>query len=245
MQRGYEKKIKNITRQRGWRGEHPLKGDVTMSRRMQSPPATAGTKSPLLYALPYDIEHGKAAHRLNSRDFHIHLRRSLMTHLQARRIDDVDLTVRRFPATIDSADTENVRSVAANDGALAVISGEGEQVASEGAELTVVESDYRIIPSLPQFPARSLLVDEIFSEADLHQLFPLRAKLRNMYGGATVLALAVHEALGARGNDDPTSGLERARDYLRKERRLVGPREGYLVRQIDELLELIEKELDR
>jgi hypothetical protein len=174
-----------------------------------------------------------------------HLKRGINTHLQSLEIDPLlseEVGVSTMPVSVDSANTEKVRAYGSELNALAVVSGLGavrQDIA--GQRVVEVSSEYLIIPSMAQFQPRTIYVDDSFLVEQL-QSARLIESLHQLWGQNTVLALTLREARVAFPNKDKAK-LQKARNYLIAERARAGPGSQLIVRQIEALLTLIDKEL--
>jgi len=217
-----------------------------------SGPTAAGrdSASRRLYLTPYriygnDTARAEAAQQINER-LPFHLRRGIITHIQALQIPNppADVALDRLPPGIDGADYESVKEFGMQNDALAVIRGEGALIPGNGHALELT-SEFLILPSLPDFRAGSLYVDDRISQADMSPA-RLSGSLREAWGANTVLAIALQETQDAVREKDAAirkQRLQRARGYLVAEKRRAGAGSDILVRQIDSLLTVVDREI--
>ncbi len=201
-----------------------------------------------LFLVPYDMgptpgdEDGARFHRLFAR----HLKRGIVTHLQALDLESLpgDVGVATVPLPLDVADTERVRLVGNALNALAMVSGFGSLASGAAGDAIEISSEYLIIPSLPTYTPRTLYVDERLP-ADCLRSGQLFQGLDQLWGRNTALALALLEARqalqGAGGMD--RAALGRARSLLIAERAQAGSESDALVRQLTALVEVLDGEL--
>lgn len=217
---------------------------------VRAPAPDRRSASKRLYLVPYRIygdgtTEAEAARQINER-LPFHLKRGIITHIQALQLSNppADVALDGLPPGVDSADYDRVREFGIENDALAVIRGEGALIRDNGHALELT-SEFLILPSLPDFRAGSLYVDDRISQEDMSPT-RLSGSLREAWGANTVLAIALQETQDAFGEKDAAARkqrFQRARNYLFAEKRRAGPGSDILVRQIESLLTIVEQEM--
>jgi hypothetical protein len=190
-----------------------------------------------LYLLPYEIL-GSVDSDINKR-LVAQLRRGINTHLQ--RLGMVDVEVLLVPVQTDTS-TQPARSWGAALNALAIVDGQLETPqAGNGGGLVNISSRFTIMPSIAGFSPFPVWVDDAVPSNELSstQLFKL---LNGLWGRNTTLAVGILETKRALSAGDHQA-LAKVRSYLVAEKADAGSVDDPVLRQIDGLKALIDKEI--
>ena len=201
-----------------------------------------------LFLVPYnfaDLAVVGNAGTINSR-LKFHLKRGIVTHLQAvaagSGLDDVEVEL--MPVDVGELAGERLRAYANALNALAILRGITSVDSSAGAPTVLVESEFLIIPDLPQFRPATLYVDDTLPADSLRGSARLFEQLSKLWGSSTSLALAVREAEKSLRSGDKR-GLEQARTLLAAEKAQAPAGGAAIVGQIDALLLVVDRELGK
>jgi hypothetical protein len=190
-----------------------------------------------LFVVPYVFKEG-GADSINS-TLMFNIKRGINSHLTSMNLPSISIA--RFPVSVDTFNTEQVRAYGTELNALAIVSGFGSVASSDQDSSVNVASEYVIIPSAISYTPNTLYVDDQFSRVDL-QSTRLFERLQKLWGQNTVLAMSLLEARRAKLTGDK-AGLQRALDYVQAEKRLAGPESAELVHEMDAFITALKKEL--
>ena len=222
-------------------------GDISMHERGAPAGSVGGRLSSTLLVSPYQL-YGSIEdadwQRLNQNLVFVigHRVQSFRTSLQVRQLPP-ELSVRRLDQPLSMVDRQNIRTTGARHLALAVVAGEGElrQTAS-GQEVFDLSSEINIIARHPSFQERSLRVDDTLPRNEARPT-RLSEHLREFWGQKAVIAVIVRELAGL-----SSSPAERRLLLIRSwliELRATMARNNPLVREVTQLLDIVQLEIDR
>jgi len=203
-----------------------------------------------LYLLPYKITASPGSASITNVNMEIlanALSRAIRTHLQTLpKASSPALQVGILPIDIEVAgtDTERIRLYGTDLKALAIVSGDvGVERSSSGKDIANISSRYYTLPSLPEFAPTLLDIDDTIP-AELLNSPKLHEKLTGHWGAYTLFAVSLREFGEAKAAGD-RARVERVRAYLTDELAQLGAEEQLKMRDIVELIKLIDQELRR
>jgi hypothetical protein len=143
------------------------------------------------------------------------------------------------------ANTERIRTVGRHINALAIGSGSGErtQGAAAASPHLTLSSKFVIIPVRTSYNPGILFVDDVLPVEKLNSPL-LYSHLSEWWGHYTVMAMCLRKFDQAKKIKDKSS-MKEVRAYLLAERRLIGSDEAYKARKINDLIEMINRELGK
>lgn len=201
-----------------------------------------------LYLLPYKITAAPGSSSVSSVNMETlanALSRAIRTHLQTLpKAGSPAFQVGILPIDIEVAgtDMERIRLYGTDLKALAIVSGYGSvERTGSGKDVANISSQYYTLPSLPEFAPVVLDIDDTLP-AELLNSPKLHEKLTGHWGTYTLFAVSLREFEEAKAGRD-RARVERVRAYLMDELAQLGPEEQLKMKEIVELIKLIDQEL--
>jgi len=198
-----------------------------------------GANGPLLL-LPYELNGIAEPDQVNRR-LRASLERRIVTYVQSvAGARTAELGV-RLVVVAGSRDVSQMQAYGRYSNVLAVIGGEAKP--PRGGKMQI-ESKYLIIPKLQEFEAPVAYVDEFVTEGEINSA-ALHRQLKRAWGRLTVLALAIRDinAAPAAPGSERKAALVKVRQYLGAERSSGGPNSDEYLKEIEELLTYLDREI--
>lgn len=228
----------------------PLSGTGVPSeadRKLLDPRRTTVGTGPLMF-VPYVFVADTApsnTDELNLR-LRVQIQRLIQTHVQTALTDADARSVSLTPLNVTAAeDLERLQTFGEYVNALAVVSGLGIGEGSGAAQKFELSSSFVIIPRTNTIEPPVLTIVDVVPAASLGKA-SLDQSISKEWGRATIIALALRD-LKAAEPLSPTARrdvLKRVQRYLIAERANVGAKEHVAAAKLQELVDMVNKELE-
>ena len=244
----------------GPEGVFSWKGDVRLNPKQGAAALSDSERAQLdrfrssegrtLFLIPYELITLGASPGQPSPDqintlLSFNLRRGIFEYLQRMQVSlaEKGISLQSLPLQVSPNNSERLVAYGHYLKALGVVGGLGTLVSQSDSALVNVSSVYHIIPSIEGLTVNAVAVDDHLRQDKLMSM-ELYREFNNLWGRATVIAIAVRTFQAARAAGD-SAALAEVEKLLLKERKSVGPGRMEFETELNSLVAAVQKEIAR